>query len=824
MKRPLGIVAILYGLGLLLAEFVQPSLIVLFGSSFALLVAAALLQKLRVWIVSLVIVLTGWTNLTYRTAILSPNDLRLIVSHPPEDVVIEGRLAHTPEERLYMVNGAESVRTLAEVHASGIKRAGEWHDVHGRILVTTQGRLQEPCFAGERVEIAGIIRSPKSEVAPGLFNYRAYLQRQGIHFELLSTPAEWTAASPKPTMPLSERFLDWAKKTTSRGLPEEDQPLRLLWAMTLGSRNVLTSEVYEPFVQSGTMHIFAISGLHIALIAGILVCVCRVLRIPRSWCGIVIIPLLWFYTGATGWQPSAVRSTVMMSIVIAGWSLKRPSDLLNSLSTAALIILVCDPQQLFQAGFQLSFVVVLSIALLLPPLEKLRDRWLAPDPMLPIDLVPRWQKWCGVPLRYLATGLATSIAAWIGAWPITAYYFHLFSPVTLLANLVMVPLSSAALASNLASLFCGAWFPWAGELFNHSAWFWMWLMMQTGVMSLRLPGAFSYVPSPAIADLFLYYGALIAILSGWALKASIRKWSAAGIAALLIFYGWRWHESRNSTDIVTLPFYGGTAIHCDAPGSASDLLVDCGNERGATAVVAPYLQAQGVNSLPRLALTHGDLHVMGGASTLLESMDVREVVSSSIRFRSGMYKELLANLQRSGITNRQVTGGARIGSWTVLHPPKAFEASQADDGALVLHGTFHGCCILLLSELGHAGQEALINSEADLRAQIVITGMPERGEPLRDALLDRIQPQLIVVTDSELPAHKRAKPQLKERLAIRGVPVLYTRESGAIRIRLTPSRWSVKTDALQFSGTSENHGPDFSSQTTRLNSRSIPSL
>src|SRR6185295_7198734 len=97
----------------------------------------------------------------------------------------------------------------------------------------------------------------------------------------------------------------------------QDESLRLLWAMTLGWKTGLTQEVAEPFMQSGTLHIFAISGLHIALIAGILVSLLRVLQVPRGACGLVVIPLIWFYTAATGWQASAIRSTLMMSIIIA---------------------------------------------------------------------------------------------------------------------------------------------------------------------------------------------------------------------------------------------------------------------------------------------------------------------------------------------------------------------------------------------------------------------------------------------------------------------------------------------------------------------------
>src|ERR1700747_3102084 len=102
--------------------------------------------------------------------------------------------------------------------------------------------------------------------------------------------------------------------------------------MTLGWKTALTNEIYEPFMQSGTMHIFAISGLHIALITAILVALLRVLRVSRSWCGLVVIPLIWFYPAASGWQASAIRSTIMMTVIIGGWALCRPTDLLNSLA------------------------------------------------------------------------------------------------------------------------------------------------------------------------------------------------------------------------------------------------------------------------------------------------------------------------------------------------------------------------------------------------------------------------------------------------------------------------------------------------------------
>src|SRR6185503_12908887 len=157
--------------------------------------------------------------------------------------------------------------------------------------------------------------------APGLFDYRAYLTGRGIdHLLKTEGPEHWSAVGERVARPLAVRFRVWAQRALSIGLPEQDEALRLQWAMVLGWQTALTGEVAEPFMRSGTMHIFAISGLHIALIAGILVALFRSCAIPRVWCGVMVIPLIWFYTAATGWQASAIRSTVMMSVIILSWA------------------------------------------------------------------------------------------------------------------------------------------------------------------------------------------------------------------------------------------------------------------------------------------------------------------------------------------------------------------------------------------------------------------------------------------------------------------------------------------------------------------------
>jgi beta-lactamase superfamily II metal-dependent hydrolase len=140
----------------------------------------------------------------------------------------------------------------------------------------------------------------------------------------------------------------------------------------------------------------------------------------------------------------------------------------------------------------------------------------------------------------------------------------------------------------------------------------------------------------------------------------------------------------------------------------------------------------------------------------------------------------------------------------VLHPGTTNSFPHADDNSLVLQGEFRGTRILLLSNLGRLGQEALLERGADLRADIVVAGLPEENEPLKDALLEAINPGLIIIADSELPAKQRAGRALRERLEKRGVPVLFTSEIGAVKISLRRNKWEATTvDGMRWAGIPE---------------------
>src|SRR6266850_889895 len=491
MKRPLLLAGLLYVAGILVGNFVTVPLAILLPVSVVLAIAAIVWAAARLYLLSPLILLTGWTGYTFRTAIISPNDLQRVLGSGPEIVTVRGILSKTPTIRYSEVADKITWHTMARVDVSALRpNRGDWKAASGRMAISTPGQLTN-LFAGQTVEISGVAAPPKFAAAEGLFDYRNYLRRLNIHYQLQTSGGpDWQILTSPRQPPLADRFRNWARQALAMGMPVEDESLRLEWALTLGWKTALTEEVSEPFVRAATYHIFAVDGLRMAIIFGICFGLFRAVGIPRPICGLILIPLIWFYVALTGWPASAIRATVMLTIVIIGWVLKRPSDLINSLFAAALIILVWDPQQLFQAGFQLSFFVVLCIILTMPALHAAWERITAPDPLLPVELQRRWPPILRVPTRFIGDTLFTSAAAWIGALPLVAYYFHIVSPVSTPANLIAVPLCALGLMSNLASLLTVAWFPAAAELFNYAGWFLMESIRVSSIWFARWPRAY----------------------------------------------------------------------------------------------------------------------------------------------------------------------------------------------------------------------------------------------------------------------------------------------------------------------------------------------
>ena len=795
MKRPLLVVALGYAAGVLLGEWLHPGLAILFLAAGAAALAALAWKAMRVWFLAALLVLAGWVNMNRHAEAVSPVDLRVVLGAKPEDVKLRGALCSPPVARIFERGATELWHTAAVVESAEICRDGQWQHVAGKVLATTSGVLEANFSDGQSVEVSGIIAPLKGPLADGLFNPRQFYTRQEVYRQLRTDSTNaWLVTGDAGQTALAERFTAWARRTLALGLPVEDEAQRLMWTLALDWKAPLTASVEEPFLRAGTFHIFAVDGLRIGLLIAVGLGLLRVLRLPRAAAGTILIPAIWFYVGLTGWPASALRAAVMMTIVIIGWVIKRPGDLFNSLLAAALIVLLWNPQQLFQAGFQLSFLIVLCIALVaLPMREFLLARLFPPDKFLPDELRAPWQVGLDRARRWTIDVFVMSLAAFLGSLPLTAYCFHLFTPVGIPANMVVVPLTALALISCLGSLLTGAWFPAVAVLFNYSGWFWMKCIIAVSVWSARWQTGNWYVAAPRPTTFVCYYAVMLAVFTGWIFRTKHKKAGLGLLVALgaLWLADWQWQRGAERLDVLALR--GAPAIFVTGSGINRDLLADCGDTVSADGIVKPFLHAQGINRLAEFCLTSGYQQSMGGAQIVLTNFLPAAVLAGPARVRSPVYRQVTAELEQTPGFLRNVQDGDNVAGWTVLYPRADDKFAAADEVSLALYRSLNGHSVLLLPALGLDGQRLLMNRHPDLRAEIVIAGLPSRDEPLDEPLLEMLQAKLIIIADSGMPATRRAPPRLRQRLEEhRDCRVVYCRDTGSLTLLLRRDGWQLR--------------------------------
>jgi competence protein ComEC len=273
--------------------------------------------------------------------------------------------------------------------------------------------------------------------------------------------------------------------------------------IVLGASSELPPDLEDDFVRTGTAHILSTSGLHVGMLAAMLIFLLRLCPIPRRLAYLLAIGGLIVFAVMAGCRPAIVRSVIMASIFLLGYVFEREPDLRNTLACAALALLVYDPQNLFDAGFQMSFVTVLTIVLALPRLQGLLGR----QREIPPDMRPERKA-----ARYAGNSLVgafwISLAAQLGAAPLTAYYFNQGAPIALLANLLIMPLIPFVIGLGLLAPLAGAIAPWLAWPLDECLY--LTLLGVNGLVQgcATLPGAGIALASPSLLALSVYYLAL----------------------------------------------------------------------------------------------------------------------------------------------------------------------------------------------------------------------------------------------------------------------------------------------------------------------------
>ncbi|NVO09842.1 MAG: ComEC/Rec2 family competence protein [Bacteroidales bacterium] len=298
---------------------------------------------------------------------------------------------------------------------------------------------------------------------PYQFDYKKYLSDRGVNYTAYLQPGKWELLENQGVgIKKSALFLRDKLVTLFKANGLSNNELAVASALTLGYQDLLDDELRQVYSSSGAMHILSVSGLHIGILYVLLSFLLTFLDkkvVTRAIKALILLAFLWFFSLLTGLPPCVQRSALMFSFLVIGDFFERKSNIYNTLAASAFVLLVINPYNLLDVGFQLSYLAVISIVYFYPYVYK-------------IIYVKNWA------LEKVWSLIAVSIAAQLGTFSISLFYFSQFPNYFLLSNLVAIPLSTIALYLSVLLMivspipviagFVGKIFSLTISLLNHS--------------------------------------------------------------------------------------------------------------------------------------------------------------------------------------------------------------------------------------------------------------------------------------------------------------------------------------------------------------------
>ena len=497
----------------------------------ALLAAVAAWRTPRWWALGLcaALLLAGDASYTLRRARLAAWE-RL----PPREAKLSLRV-----DRVFPQAEARKCAGLAT-----IRRSEEYlPDLVGQRIYFSLGLARgQPAPVRSMVIAAVGVLSPLPENPPPA-SFDGYLADAGMNFRLARGRVLTVEQPPTRYRLFCEHLARRLNAILSAGIAVKRPELAAVYrAMMLGQKYELSMEQDQLFMHSGTMHLFAINGLHIGVVALAVHALLVLARCPRLGVAALTLLIVWLDVDTTGASPSAVRAWLLVAAYETAFALRLPANGIAALATASLVVLLMEPMALFSASFQMSYGVVLAILCFgLPLAEQLAARF-APWPNLPEVTWTWWQRWMAWVVRWFWPVLGIGLAAWLVGVVTGAAFYGVFTPGGLIANLVLVPLAMLVINAGFASIAIGlAGAAAASAFLNHAAIVVLLVMDALIRFGQHVPGtwwaAAWRVPWLGTATLTLLLAAMVAgYASGWR-GWSRGFWPPFAIVALALIFG-----------------------------------------------------------------------------------------------------------------------------------------------------------------------------------------------------------------------------------------------------------------------------------------------
>lgn len=669
-----------------------------------------------------------------------------------------------------------------------------WTPVTGEVLV----QIREPhpqLAAGQMVQVIGTLERPGVAMNPGQFDWQRYYRDQGVLCSVQIPHAQNITILTRDPPSILTRLRESARRALAEGFDAEQSiDHALLGALVLGDYDPELRDVKEQFRRTGTSHHLAISGMHVAVVGGAIFLLMRLMRFGPRVCWSVTMACVLFYGLLATPSPPVWRSVILFLAAGSGFLLARFSGVLQFLALTVVLMLAVHPLDLFNAGFQLSFITVLGLILFSEPLTVRFANEL--DVITPAEeermsRSHRAARWFD---RQSIVIICASVIAWLVSMPLVAAHFTQLNPWAVPASILLAPLVIASLCAGVLKIVMTWLIPSSGPLLatlagNLSAsmrWMVDWLA--------RLPAGDVPLTAPAWWVIALCWIAIALLVVRWRLKLT----RAGSFVVVAIAFGYLLvgpyllgsSRSLQAGQVrITLMAVGAGQCALIEPAGGRTVLIDCGSNSLTdlnSNVVVPVLRDRRHTSIDTIFISHANTDHYSGVAEIADAYGVREIVVGD-RFdvsarETATGNALLRELAALELPPRVARPGDSIplGSRSAIEIlwPAAGSTFEANDTSLVARLRANDRTLLFTGDIQADGIEALLNKDVDPKSDVLIAMHHGSSEDNTAALVDRVDPAWILSSNDRTLTGK----QKRFDLITQSRRLLRTHEYGAITI------------------------------------------
>jgi competence protein ComEC len=639
------------------------------------------------------------------------------------------------------------------------------------------------------------LERPPQAKNPGGFNYALYLHRYGIHWQ--STESMLSQVQVITCQRTFSAKIDKLRQTLQDRLEElYPEPFSgILKAMLIGEQQALDMPTQEIFSTLGLIHVLSISGLHVSLFVAMLYFLLLLCGMTREKSALLIIVFLPFYAILTGGSSPVIRSVIMASMMLLAVILRKTSDSVSFLALAFLVQLIWNPYQLWEAGFQLSFLITLGLVFYVEPLA---------------HHIP-------VPWHRFRQALSVMIVSQVLSFPIVAVYFYQYSWLSAPVNLIFVPIYSVVILplSTISLLISFLSIGWGKIFADFTSWIMSFIDNSLSWISSFPQSTYSLSPPSlwwVLCYLLLLWFTFITIVSD---RRLVRQLRYVTLSVLVLMFGIVLHKGETPTTLITMVDVGqGDALLVET-AQGKVFLIDGGGTlpRGQEKwqerrrafevgrdVLVPYLRFRGINHIDTMVMTHGDGDHIRGLRAVAKRLSVGQVLHSAAFPADDFEKNLLSSLEKKKVPIKLVRSGD---AWQVedgiqvkiLHPDFSVPSSNINNGSIVMLLSIYNTNILLTGDMEEEAEREVLAKYHFPSIQILKVAHHGSNTSTTDAWISHIKPHQALISAGLHNRYGHPKPEVLTRLRQAGARIWRTDQHGAILIRVWPDGYQIESNS-----------------------------